>query len=185
MDHAPKLAASRGLALALALSVAVGAGACGGTAREPSVVGHSRELPVEWTVYDAEGVPVRLERLRGRILLVWIFATYDIASAAMISPLNRLVERRADQVRVLGIAAQPNARQLLPLFAEAMRLRFPVTWDPDGHVLGGASPLGPIDLVPTLVVLDRHGYRLGARPGAATDADLARLVDRALSGDGP
>ncbi|MCC7535770.1 MAG: hypothetical protein IT379_06135 [Deltaproteobacteria bacterium] len=160
--------------------------ACGGAARETSsVVGRSDRLPVEWTVFDGEGVPVRLERMRGRVLLVWVFATYDAASIAMVDPLNRLVERRGDQVGVIGVAAQPNARQLLPLFGEAMRLRFQVTWDPEGHVLGDASPLGPIDLVPTLVVLDRRGYRLGAHPGPASDQELGRIVARALRGDAP
>lgn len=168
-----------------AFVTAIVASGCGGAARDTAVVGRTGNLPVEWTVYDGDGVPVRLERMRGRVLLVWVFTTFDLASSAMVEPLNRLVERRGDQIRVLGIAVQPNARQLLPLFAEAMRLRFPVTWDPEGHVLGGASPLGDVDMVPTIVVIDRQGYRLGTHAGPAGDSELGRIVDRARRGDAP
>jgi peroxiredoxin len=163
-----------------ALGVAVLLSACASAppagARESIVVpGLRRGGPgVELTLRRPDGTFVELGDLRGRPVLVFFFATFDAMSQAVLHPLRQIADE-APELQIVGIAAQEGARLLVDAYEHALSPPFVVTYDPEERVLGEQSPLGPIQAVPSFVVLDRRGVAVGRHVGAI-DADGLRAL---------
>lgn len=118
---------------------------------------------------------VELAELRGRPLLLFVFATFDAVSQAMLRPLRPFVAQHPE-VLVIGIAAQPRAAPLVEAWEYALDPPFPVGANPYGTVENGESSLGKIEKVPTFIVYDANGYEVGRATGLLTEGDLVQLV---------
>lgn len=169
-----------------ALVVALGVG-CGGARSEEPVIGASTgrpsERPIELTLRRAGGEWLHLGDLRGRPVILFVFATWDGVSQASLRPLSRFA-RHYEDVHVVGIAAQPGAEQLVDPYERALAPPFPLTYDPAGDVTNGTSPLGRIPAVPTFIALDARGLIIGRHIGFPNTNTLEGLRDRALSRGG-
>lgn len=148
------------------------------TSDDPNAPEPVAEGAVELALRRADGSFIDIGDLRGSVVVLFVFATFDGVSQATLRPLTNLVERQPD-VRVVGIAAQPSARQLLDAYEHALSPPFPITYDPEDHVQTGASTLGALELIPTLIVLDRRGVEVGRHVGFIEDEELTELVARA------
>lgn len=113
--------------------------------------------------------------LRGHVVLLFVFATFDAMSQLALHPLRELAEADRD-LRIVGIAAQPSARLLVDAYVHALSPPFPVTYDPEELVPVGESSLGVIDAVPTFIVLDRRGVPAARHVGFASRDRLRELV---------
>ncbi len=163
----------RGVLLAAFLLAA----GCGGASTE--VVGHSTGAPppepITLSVQTTDGSFVDLRRLRGRPVLLFLFATFDGVSQAALHPLRGFV-RQHPEVHVVGIAIEPDARRLGDAWAAALNPPFPVAYDPDDDIVGGTSSLGTVDTVPTYVMLDAAGIEVNRKTGFASERDLSHLL---------
>jgi len=150
--------------------------ACGGS---QEAVGHSdpepERVPVELELRTPDGVWIHVGGLRGRPVLLYLFATFDGVSQAALRPISRFVRHHPD-VHVVGISVQPEARQLLDAWATALEPPFPVTYDPEERILDGTSDLGEVDRIPTYVLLDERGYEATRHVGFGGQRRLDRML---------
>jgi hypothetical protein len=130
---------------------------------------------VDLELITAAGERVALHQLRGRPLLLFVFTTFDNASQLALAPLQQLALRHPE-LRVVGIAVQPQPDKLLPLYQESLDIEFELTYEPHNRVLSGDTPLGPVETVPSFVLLDADGHVAARRTGAATPAQLEELL---------
>lgn len=168
--------------LALGLVACGGGGGSGGAA-----VGESTAAPdpeaLELGLRRANGEWIHIGDLRGRPLLLFVFGTYDAASQAAIRPLTRFAMHHPD-VHVIGIAAQPDAPQLLEPYEAALRPIFPLTYDPARDVHHGTSPLGRIEGVPMFIMIDARGFEVERHVGYPSTRTLDLLLERARARGG-
>lgn len=136
------------------------------------------EGSVELTLRRADGTFIEVGEQRGHVVLLYVFATFDGVSQAMLNPLRNIVERDPDLV-VLGVAAQPSARLLVDAYEHALSPPFPIAYDPEETVREGSSALGAIDTIPTLIVLDRRGVEVARHTGFADQAQIEELLGAA------
>ena len=118
---------------------------------------------------------VELADLRGRPLLLFVFATFDAVSQATLKSLRPFVAQHPELL-VIGVAAQPRAAPLVEAWEYALDPPFPVGANPYGTVENGESSLGKIEQVPTFIVYDAKGYEVGRATGLLTEGDLVRLA---------
>ncbi len=161
-----------------ALAVAVLAAACGASQADGRV-GVTDEAPerapVELELRTPAGVPIFLGDLRGKPVLLFVFATFDGVSQASLRPLGRFVRHHPD-VHVIGIAMQPEAETLLDAWAHALGPPFTVAYDPRDRLSMGTSDLGAVDRVPTYVLIDAAGYEVDRHVGFASERKLERML---------
>jgi peroxiredoxin len=146
--------------------------ACGALA--PAADRRSVSPPVELMLLNANGQSLDLRELRGRPLLLFVFTTFDDTCQLALIPLERAL-RAHPELRALGIAVQPEPQQLLPLYRDALAVSFPLTYEPDNQVVAGKTMLGPIQTVPTYVLLDAQGRIAARHTGALNAAALEEL----------
>ena len=134
--------------------------ACGSSAASDGY-GRAHEesdpAPFELRLIEASGEPLDVSTLRGAPVLLFLFATFDLGSQAAIEPLGEFAKRHSD-LQVVGVALQPNPRDLLQIFPSTLKVDFPLTYDPDNHLLQGLTDLGRIEGVPFYALIDRQGF---------------------------
>lgn len=173
----------------LALAVA----ACGGEPPPPTdevpigtsgTTGGERATPdavegsVELSLRRADGTFLEVGELRGQVVVLFVLATFDGPSQMTIRPLRQLVETDPN-VAVVGICAQQGARLLVDAYEAALAPPFPITYDPVESITAGTSALGPLEAIPTLVVLDARGVEVARHVGYCDDACLAEMLSAA------
>jgi hypothetical protein len=144
------------------------AGSTGGSA------GSTTELHLLLARADGEALP--LANLRGKPALLFLFATFDDASQLALTPLVDL-HRRRPQLRIIGIALQPDPQVLLQTYAVALDIDFELTHEPQGRLLRGETPLGDHVVVPMFVALDAAGRVVSVYTGVPSRDDLDALLD--------
>jgi hypothetical protein len=127
----------------------------------------------------ADGRRFALSQLRGRPLLLFLFTTYDNASQLALTPLTTFLQAHPD-LAALGIAAQPDPSALLPLYRDALDLHMPLAYEVDPQIVAGDSMLGPIETVPTYVLLDAGGRIAARHTGALTGEQLETFAQPVL-----
>lgn len=165
-----------GALLALAIAGCGGASASDELGRGRSQ--HDAE-PIELALRTPEGVFVDLGDLRGKPVVLFVFATFDPVSQAATRPLARFQRAHADDAHVVGVAVQPNAAELVGPWSQALGITFTVTYEPEPRILAGATDLGNIAGVPSYIVLDADGVVVARHTGFASENKLARLLDAA------
>lgn len=111
--------------------------------------------------------------------------TYDLASqvvARRIGDTIRTFRPRSNAVAV--ILEAPSYAPLLPAYAAAMNLPYPIAMIDHDSYQGGGSFRG-IDHVPTVVLLDRHGRETWRTSGEVTGLELKRALRQALESGSP
>jgi thiol-disulfide isomerase/thioredoxin len=124
------------------------------------------------------GLPVSLERYRGRIVVMNLWASWCPPCRAEMPDLQRLQNLYgAHGIAIIGVNEGESA-QRARAFAESLRIRFPI-WIDAGERYGRLyAALG----LPTTVILDRHGVVVRGFDGALTfeemRANLIPLITR-------
>lgn len=167
----PALRSALWLGPACACCIAIAACAARSSPTHPA----AGSAPVDLELTSAEGRRFFLSELGGGPLLLFVFTTYDDACQLGLAPLERVL-RAHPKLHALGIAVQPNAEQLLPLYREALAVSFPLAHDPAGLLLHGQSELGKVSTVPTYFLLDDHRQITARHVGLLTQGDLETFV---------
>ena len=140
-----------------------------------SIDGSVAEGAVELTLRRASGEFVEVGELRGQIVVLFVFATFDTPSQMTLRPLRHLTER-SPEIHIVGIAAQQGARLLVDAYEHALTPPFVITYDPEETITAGTSALGELEAIPTVVVLDRRGVEAARHVGYCDDECISALV---------
>ena len=153
---------------------------CAGTAP----VAHGPAAHLELPIVD--GSTRTLDDERGRVVVLHFFATWSAAAQMDVTVLNRAFDTYdpAD-LTIVGVALDPDGRQLVVPWLDAVGARYEIAILPELSPGGGdaAHPSwGAIRAVPTTVVLDRTGRVVwrwgGALPPRAFGDGLASVQPR-------
>jgi hypothetical protein len=79
-------------------------------------------------------------------------------------------------VTIVGVAVQPDAKEFLRPFRDALDIPFALYFDGSGALLHGKTALGKIPGVPAYVALDAEGHVKGTFFGVAKAPDLDTLI---------
>jgi hypothetical protein len=158
----------RGLVVAVVAAVAIG---CGPAAR-PRPAGP----PIGLVLPATDGSQIDLAKLRGRLVVVHVFASWSLAAQADVIQLDAVYAEGA--TAVIGVGVDLDGAVVLRPWQRGSGARYPVAVADDG-VRAGKSALGPIDRVPVTLVLDRAGAvvrrHVGPLPRGALEKWLREL----------
>jgi hypothetical protein len=129
---------------------------------------------VELTLATPTGELLFVGEMRGRPVLLYFFATFDVASQANLTPLDAFTLAHPE-VRVVAVAIQRDARMLLDAWVNALRPSFETTFDPDNAISEGTTALGQLG-VPTFVLLDEDGVPRAAEAGILPRSTLEAML---------
>ena len=116
---------------------------------------------------------------RGKVTIITIIATYDLASQVVIRELSEVRARQRRPISVLAVVLEaPKNAPLAEAFAATMELTFPIAMA-DQATLEGRGPFGRVDAVPTTIVLSPNGQEVWRHQGAVLAADLQQAIDLA------
>lgn len=161
-------------------------GGCGAAARSGEGAESSRgrrHEPVELTVRTPDGGLLFVGDLRGRPVLLFVFATFDGVSQAALHSLRRFTQHYP-RVHVVGVAMQPNAESLIGAWAHALSPPFPVGYEPEERLEKGTTALGTIEAVPSFILLNSRGYEVKRHTGFASIGTLEHMLRETRPPDG-
>lgn len=134
--------------------------ACGGGSSPSESIGRARHAEtdgaVSLTLTDLNGSQFDVAEFRGRRVLLFLFATFDLTSHAAVEPLQQFASEHAE-LKVIGIAVQPDPREFLAIFASALEIEFDVAYDAENRILPGLSEIGQVNAVPSYVLIEPDG----------------------------
>jgi len=149
----------------LACAACAACAACG-TAGPP----HPLSPPLSMILPAADGGEVDLTRLRGRLVVVHVFATWSLSAQADVTQLDDVFDGNA--VAVVGLALDLQGSVVLPPWQRGSGARYPIALADDA-VRTGASPFGATDVVPITLILDRSGAIIRRHVGPLPPGALA------------
>jgi hypothetical protein len=133
----------------------------------------------ETPVYDyvaLDGQHVSSLTNRGKVAIVTIIATYDLASQIVIRELSEVRARQRRSLSVLAVVLEaPKNAPLAEAFAATMELKFPIAMA-DMGTLEDRGPFGRVDGVPTTIVLSPKGREVWRHEGAVLAADIEKAI---------
>ena len=128
---------------------------------------------------DPAGTSVSSETVRGRATIAALVTTYDLASQLVLRRVNQALGSYVPRINAFAVILEPASYGVLaPAFADSLDLHFPVVMA-DQASLEGGGVLGPIDYVPTLVILDPAGRVVERLKGLVGAEQLEAALDRA------
>ncbi len=174
-------ASRTGALAALLLAVAACSGETGG--RRIAAVQVGEPAPAYQAVSLA-GDSVSLERLRDKVVLLNIWATWCIPCRTEMPELQRLYQQYAPRgLEVVGVSIDAGGEDAsVQSFAREYGMTFPLWRDPDGRVSTTFAAIG----VPATYLIGRDGTLLWRKLGpiAERDPELARVLEQALGRTG-
>ena len=144
--------------------------ACGG-----AQAGGERGPYVRLRLESLDGGEVDTDAYRGRVVVLHVFDTASPGASLDADQLNALTRAEPRRVMVIGVSLDPEGRRVVQGWRRAVAASYLIALG-DAGVRAGGSPLGPIEVIPTTVVLDQSGA-VRARIGRALSyGELARVV---------
>ena len=109
------------------------------------------------------GDALDLQTLRGRPVMLWLFATWCLPCQAELRRVEKLAAAYRDHVVVWAVALDREGDRLVRPFRQALGVAVPVALADEALVLG-TSALGRIPEVPHVILLDAQGRVLARFP---------------------
>jgi len=132
-----------------------------------------------------DGEAFDLETMRGRVVLVNVWATWCAPCREEFPELRRLAETHADRgFAVVGVSVdRRNALRAVKQMVADFSLAYPVVFDPESESIGAWEIRG----YPTSFLVDREGVIRWRRDGIIrpSDADFTAHLEAALGGAAP
>jgi peroxiredoxin len=132
------------------------------------------------TMESIDGGTISLAEARGRVVVLHVFAGWSLAAQGDVPQLVELA-RTEKRALVIGVGVDPEGRQVLAPWRDANQIPYLIV-DADRTEPHYGPPLDTIAQVPTTIVLDPAGRLVARIERPLTDGELAKLVQRALSG---
>jgi hypothetical protein len=163
--------------LMVAVVCSLGCGASQPSVSRPATVAAGE--PLQFAFVDQAGRPVSSETTQRRATIAALVTTYDLASQLVLRRVNQAVGSYAPRINAFAVILEPPTYAVLaPAFADSLDLKFPVVMADQASLEGGGA-LGPIDYVPTLVVLDSGGRVVERLKGPVSSEQIKAALDRA------
>jgi peroxiredoxin len=123
-----------------------------------------------------DGATDSLDRYRGRVVLVNLWASWCAPCRSETPALEKLYEQRRSQgLVVLGID-QGESGAAAATFARQLRLEYPILLDEDQRYGRAFSAIG----LPTTIVVDKRGHIVRGIDGELSLAEMQQAVDPVL-----
>ena len=157
---------------------------CGSSAAEsakkpasgPSTSSVASEKRVSFSFEDLTGKPVSTETVRGRVTVIALVATYDVASQALARWVAELAKEHVPRINAVGIDLElPENRPLAEAFAATLKLPYPVCMA-DAETIRGEGAFAGLGQVPSVVVLDKSGVERFRHVGLLKKEELEAAV---------
>jgi hypothetical protein len=136
-------------------------------------------------VYDYVAIDGRRfssEGNHGKVVVVAIIATYDLASQVVMRELMDAAARERRPVAAAAIVLEPPKNApLAEAFAATLELPFPVIMA-DQATLEARGPFGKVDRVPTTIILNGEGREVWRKEGAVSARQLSSGIGAARRG---
>ena len=158
-----------GLAIGLLVALLL---ACGAPQTAPGELEPAPAFDLE----SLAGPKVSLASLRGRPAIIDFWATWCAPCVRQIPVLNALLDKRGDEVAVIGISVDVDGADAVAPFAEEHGIEYTVLFGDEAL----AQDFGARGF-PTLFVLDAEGSILEAHVGVASLDELEEALERAGS----
>jgi len=121
-----------------------------------------------------------LSSLRGRVVLLDVFATWCLPCIAAVPRLKALRARHGGLgLEVIGLSVDLEGSKVVEPFCEELGVDYPVMLA-DQQVIDGGSVLGPIRTLPLVFLVDRQGRVAEVLVGEVPHTELERAVLRVL-----
>lgn len=119
-----------------------------------------------------EGRPIRLEALRGRVVLLDFWATWCPPCVASMPTLDRLHDELGERgLTVIGVNQEPGEAPRVRAFLESRGLDFPVVMD-----AGAIAQTYGVRSLPTTFLVDREGEVRASYRGLIPEARLEAAI---------
>ncbi|MBI4704709.1 MAG: TlpA family protein disulfide reductase [Deltaproteobacteria bacterium] len=151
-------------------------GACGAppprAPAAPATAAPARSEPVSFAYATLDGRRATSASLRGRLTLVTLLATYDLASQAQARFVKAVALRHVPRINAFALVLEPEPnRPLVEAFVAALDLPFAVAMG-DEAAIAGRAPFPGLHHVPSVVLLDREGREVWRAVGLADEQIL-------------
>lgn len=126
----------------------------GSAAEPPDAVAPGKVAPLHFTLKNQDGVDVRLESFKGKVILINFWATWCGPCRVEIPYLIELQNQYADDLVVLGVSVDDTAEKLKP-YATEMKVNYPLLVGNGRQDFQDAY--GPFWGIPVTVFIGRDG----------------------------
>ena len=168
----------------LLAALALLAAACGGPAPEPSrpapapapaaAAGEAAGEGLQLTLKALDGSELELSSLRGKVVVVDVWATWCGPCLRALPGLIRLSQARPDEIVVVGLSTDQTEKALADFLKENPLPYFVA------HADREAQRLFRTNALPTVFVLDKEGRLVETMVGLHPDSHLAEVAERYL-----
>ncbi|RLB62618.1 MAG: TlpA family protein disulfide reductase [Deltaproteobacteria bacterium] len=140
---------------------------------------HAGPAPVRsFSFATLDGGRVTDTMLRGRMTVIAMVAPFDSASQAQARFLRGLARRHKPRINaMLLMFDHPNNGPLVEIFADSVAVDFPVALA-DQATLAGQGPFVGLNVVPSVVILDRQSREVWRHHGLVDTKTLSEAVSR-------
>jgi hypothetical protein len=146
---------------------------------EPEVASASRGAQLHFSFTAPDGQVFESASTRGRVTVVLLIASFDMASNLMAREGNELLHTIKPRINVGAVLVEaPQYAQLKTTFQDSLGLDYPVVMA-DHATLQGRGPFGELVHIPTTLILDRHGRETARILGPATREQLSEAIEDA------
>lgn len=128
--------------------------------------------PVDFTLLDVAGKPVRLSSYRGRWVVINFWATWCAPCLREIPELSWVNEKYNTKVAVIGVNYEDIDNVRLKRFLRKHDIDYPV-------VRIGEQPLSPFEPLiglPSTFFVDPRGYYVARHTGVVSASDITKLL---------
>ena len=168
---------ARRAARAASLAALLLAGCGVGPSRSAADARSSARPLYEYVALD--GQRVSSETNHGKVTVIAVIATYDLGSQVVVRQLAEIRARQHRAISMLALVLEPpNHAPLAEAFAATLELPFPIAMA-DQSMLVAGGPFGPIDTVPTTIVISPDGVEVWRHQGAVLAAEIEAAIARA------
>jgi thiol-disulfide isomerase/thioredoxin len=138
------------LAGVLFLAIVVGA-----LRRRPGQSVSATKSPIDFTLQDLHGKPMKLSSYRGKVVVVDVWATwcpYCVSEIPDLLAAQQQAVKAGTPLQFLGIAMDDNIADVRT-FAAKQHFNYPILYKDDTQM----RPFGSVEGLPTKFIIDKHG----------------------------
>jgi thiol-disulfide isomerase/thioredoxin len=146
-----------------------------GEPEDAAVAGKPARL--DFKLKDMNGVDVKLDSFKGKVILINFWATWCGPCKAEIPSLVELQEEYADDLVVLGFSVDDPAEKMKP-YAEEYKVNYPLLVGNGREDVQNA--FGPLLGIPVSVIIGRDGIIAKKHTGIATKEQFEREIKALL-----
>ena len=170
------------------LLAALLAAACGPSGSEGEAPGgdaasaeETRELAPDFTLDDLSGTPVRLEELRGKVVVLDFWATWCPPCEFQIPILNQVYEAHRDvgDLEILGISVDTEGPEVVQEYIAKHQATYPILMGSESLARRFGAPG-----FPSLIVVDPSGRIAEVHVGLIEAPELEQAI-ATVNGDEP